>query len=433
MKFALLVAVAAALAAFVVSTVALIVAAEGTSPSVGDAPVNVEVKTLSVDEGEFFIRPGALHVDAGSKLALIVTNTGTIAHDVTLDAQHKTALIPAGGSATLALGDLDAGTYVLKCSVPGHAELGMTATLMVSADGDHAASAAAAVSPATISGQMDSEYMARVQAYPASTKGLGSQPLSPVLDGTVKVFELTADEIDWEVEPGVVRKGMAYNGQVPGPLLSVRLGDRVRVVLHNQLEESTAIHFHGQLVPNAMDGVPGITQPLVKPGESFTYEFTVRNAGSHMYHSHMNGALQIPSGLLGAFIVEGTNEPASDVDQLMVLNDGPLGYTINGKGFPATAPIVAKAGQKVRLRYMNEGLQIHPMHLHGMPQLVVAKDGWPLPLPYTADTVMVAPGERVDVLVDASEVGVWALHCHILSHAENEHGMFGMVTAMIVQ
>jgi FtsP/CotA-like multicopper oxidase with cupredoxin domain len=152
-----------------------------------------------------------------------------------------------------------------------------------------------------------------------------------------------------------------------------------------------------------------------------------------MYHSHMNGAHQIPAGLLGAFIVEGPNEPAADVDTVMVLDDGPLGYTINGKGFPATSPIVARLGQKVRIRYMNEGLQIHPMHLHGMPQTVIAKDGYPLPQPYMADTVMVAPGERVDAIVDATELGVWAFHCHILSHAENERGMFGMVTAMIVQ
>jgi FtsP/CotA-like multicopper oxidase with cupredoxin domain len=257
--------------------------------------------------------------------------------------------------------------------------------------------------------------------------------MTPALDGDVKVFDLTAEELDWETEPGLVKKAMAYNRQVPGPQIRVRLGDRVRVVLHNKMTESTAIHFHGLVVPNSQDGVPGITQPLVLPGESYTYEFTVRNSGTHMYHSHMNGAHQIPAGLLGAFIVEGEREPAVDLDTVMVLDDGPLGYTINGKGFPATIPIVAKSGQKIRIRYMNEGLQIHPMHLHGMPQTVIAKDGYPLAQPYTADTIMIAPGERVDAIVDASELGVWAFHCHILTHAENEHGMFGMVTAMIVQ
>jgi FtsP/CotA-like multicopper oxidase with cupredoxin domain len=117
----------------------------------------------------------------------------------------------------------------------------------------------------------------------------------------------------------------------------------------------------------------------------------------------------------------------------MILNDGPLGFTINGKGFPATEPLILQQGERIRIRYMNEGLQIHPMHLHGIPQLVVAKDGWDLPTPHYEDTVLVAPGERVDVIVEATEVGVWAFHCHVLTHAESPDGMFGMVTAMIVE
>lgn len=117
----------------------------------------------------------------------------------------------------------------------------------------------------------------------------------------------------------------------------------------------------------------------------------------------------------------------------LVLNDGPLGFTINGKSFPATEPLVAQLGETIRVRYLNEGLQIHPMHLHGMPQQVVAKDGWPLPQPYTADTVMIAPGERLDVLVEVIEPGTWAYHCHVLNHAEGADGMFGMVTALVVE
>ena len=106
------------------------------------------------------------------------------------------------------------------------------------------------------------------------------------------------------------------------------------------------------------------------------------------------------------------------------MNDQLGGFSINGKGFPATSPITAKKGQKVRIRYMNEGQMIHPMHLHGMPQLVFAKDGWNLPQPYRCDTLNVAPGERYDVIVDCTEPGAWAFHCHILSHAEGEHGMY---------
>ncbi len=198
----------------------------------------------------------------------------------------------------------------------------------------------------------------------------------------------------------------------------------------------TTIHSHGLFVPANMDGVPVISQPAVMPGESFTYEYTLRNSGSHMYHSHFMAEVQVPMGLLGAFVVTDPNapdEPAADIDYTMILNDGPLGFTINGKGFPATEPIVATQGQTIRIRYMNEGLQIHPMHLHGMPQLVVAKDGWPLPTPHFEDTVLVAPGERIDVIIDASELGPWAFHCHVLTHADGPEGMFGMVTALIVQ
>jgi FtsP/CotA-like multicopper oxidase with cupredoxin domain len=155
-----------------------------------------------------------------------------------------------------------------------------------------------------------------------------------------------------------------------------------------------------------------------------------------MYHSHHNAAEQVTRGLLGAFIVDPrdlTAEPRVDAEYLMVLNDAAIGFTINGKSFPATQPILAKKGDRIRIRYMNEGLMIHPMHLHGMYQQVIAKDGARLPAPYLVDTLNVAPGERYDVLVDCLEPGAWAFHCHILTHAESAHGMFGMVTALVIQ
>ena len=222
---------------------------------------------------------------------------------------------------------------------------------------------------------------------------------------------------------------------VPWPQLHAQVGDRIRIILHNELPEPTTIHSHGLIVPNDMDGVPVISQPAVMPGETFTYEYTVRNAGSHMYHSHFMAEHQVPMGLLGAFIVTdpAADEPEVDQDLAMILNDGPLGFTINGKGFPATEPIVAAQGDTIRIRYMNEGLQSHAMQLHGIHLFVVAKDGWTLPTPHFEDTVLVAPGERIDVIVEASELGVWAFHCHILTHAESPDGMFGMVTALIVE
>ncbi len=216
----------------------------------------------------------------------------------------------------------------------------------------------------------------------------------------------------------------------------MREGDRVRLVLKNELSESTAVHFHGLEVPNDQDGVPFITQPPIKPGQSFTYEFTAPNAGSHMYHSHHNAAHQVGLGLLGAFIVEPKNPlpiEKVDLDYVLIMNDGAHGYTFNGKSFPATEPLVAKLGQKLRVRFMNEGMMIHPMHLHGMHMTVIAKDGWMQPAPWKCDTLNVAPGERWDVIVNCNNPGTWAFHCHILPHAESNHGMFGMVTALIVK
>jgi FtsP/CotA-like multicopper oxidase with cupredoxin domain len=284
--------------------------------------------------------------------------------------------------------------------------------------------------------QMDAMHERGVKAFPAKTAGKGNQPMRPRMVGGVKVFDITCSKIQWEVEPGRQVEAWAYNGQVPGPQIRVKEGDRVRMIVKNELEESTAVHFHGLELPNDQDGVPFITQPPIKPGETFTYEFVVPNAGSHMYHSHHNAANQVGKGLLGAFIVDPRdtrNEPKVDVDYVMVLNDGFHGYTLNGKAFPATEPVVAKLGQTVRIRFMNEGMMIHPMHLHGMHMTVIAKDGWPQPAPWKCDTLNIAPGERWDVVVKANNPGVWAFHCHILPHAESDHGMLGMVTALIVE
>jgi FtsP/CotA-like multicopper oxidase with cupredoxin domain len=300
----------------------------------------------------------------------------------------------------------------------------------------HDAPAAAPAPRATDT--MDAMHEKGMKAFPAKTAVHGNQLLAPKLVNGVKVFELTAREIQWETEPGKLVAAMAYNGQVPGPQLRVREGDRVRVVLKNELTQSTAIHFHGLELPNDVDGVPFVTQPPVKPGETHVYEFTAPhgNAGSHMYHSHHNSAMQVGMGLLGAFIVE-PKRPRKieqvDKEYILILNDGAHGYTFNGKSFPATEPLTAKVGQKLRIRYMNEGMMIHPMHLHGMHMTVIDKDGWAQPQPWKCDTLNVAPGERWDVIVVCDKPGTWAFHCHILPHAESEHGMFGMVTALVVQ
>jgi len=319
----------------------------------------------------------------------------------------------------------------------------MEATLMVGGMSGGSASVASGGTNTPANDAADARMKKPVDAFVAqlkngpNTAGVGAQVMAPkvLFDGT-KEFDLTAKVTDWEVSPGKTVKAWTYNGTVPGPTIKVQPGDKVRVVLDNQLPESTAIHFHGIEVPNAMDGVPDVTQPPVKPGEKFTYEFVAKGPAVGMYHSHHHAEHQVTDGLAGAFLVGDEPLPAGVTPSQvvpMVLNDaGVIGLSLNGKSFPATAPVIAKQGEWVEVHYFNEGLQIHPMHLHGLPQLVIAKDGFPTPTPYQVDTLDIAPGERYTVLVHATELGVWAWHCHILNHAENDTGMFGMVTAFIV-
>lgn len=260
----------------------------------------------------------------------------------------------------------------------------------------------------------------------------GGIPLEYELDGDVKVFRLEAKLADWEVSPGVTKKAWTYNGMVPGPEIRVNLGDTVRIHVTNSLDEPTTVHWHGLMVPNAQDGVPYITQDPIYPGETFTYEFTTKNSGTHAYHPHMNSQHQTNNGMYGTFIIDGPDEPEFDHDYTLYLGDVGIGLTLNGKGFPYTEPLYAKKGDKLRVRFLNMGEMLHPMHLHGFPMKVFAKDGYPVPEPYYLDNILVAPGDRWDVEIEALAEGFWAFHCHILSHAESKDGMHGMVTAIIV-
>ena len=296
---------------------------------------------------------------------------------------------------------------------------------------------------------MDQAMMESILAFPAETEGLGNQPLEPTImpDGA-KRFELTASIVDWEVAPGNVVQAWAYNGQVPGPRIDVEVGDIVELHLTNELPLGTDIHMHGIDLPNDQDGVAPITQDLVTSGQEHTYRFTATEPAIGMYHAHAHGDKAIPNGLFGAMYVGTIAPPAGKTvsgieipadltiaqDIPMIVNDaGVIGLTLNGKSFPATAPLVLEQGDWVTVTYYNEGLQVHPMHLHGFEQIVYAKDGEPLDAPYAADTVLVAPGERYTVLFNADQAGTWVWHCHIINHVESDAGMFGMVTAVVVQ
>jgi manganese oxidase len=280
------------------------------------------------------------------------------------------------------------------------------------------------------------------EGVPPATETVGAQPLDYVLDGDTKVFTLTAQAVLWPIMEGVTMTAYTYNGVVPGPLLRVTEGDKVRVVLQNQLPDATTIHWHGILVPNSMDGIPGVTQDSVAPGETFTYEFVAKPSGSFMYHSHTDGDEQVGLGLYAPVIIDPAQleSRAPELDVIMMLSEArvvdgqtyesmpmagaePNYFLINGKAFPATGTIAVKKGDRVRIRLMGIGQFVHPMHLHGLPFKIVATDGYPVPeaAQLTKDTVLVSPGERYDVEFVANETGKWLLHCHILHHTTNDN------------
>jgi FtsP/CotA-like multicopper oxidase with cupredoxin domain len=288
--------------------------------------------------------------------------------------------------------------------------------------------------------EMDSHHRAGVEAFERNrltpiTAGVGAVEAPFRMERGRRIFELTAARTPWEVTPGKRVEAFAFNGIVPGPTLRMIEGEPVRVVVHNQLDQSTSVHWHGQRVPNAMDGVTYLTQDPIPPGGTFVYEFTPGPSGSHMYHSHHNSAEQVTKGLAGALLVQPRDvgaEPVAERDYLFILNDGLGGFTVNGKGFPATPAYTARRGERVRFRFFNYGAMAHPIHLHGLTYEVFARDGYALPQPFRCDTLTIAPFERWDVIVPADNPGTWAFHCHILSHAEGPEGMFGMFSALHV-
>jgi FtsP/CotA-like multicopper oxidase with cupredoxin domain len=432
-----------------VAVLAAVVAFRGdTATATGEDGVG-ETEMVGYTLTEFAIA-GPLEIGAGPT-RLEVDNEGSVSHNLTLDGGPATPDLSSGESAILDLGTLDPGTYLIFCSIAGHREAGMEATLNVveGATGADPEAEAGHEGDEVDWAELDRMMTDSMLAFPAETEGRGNQELEPtILDDGTKEFRLTAEVTPWEVEPGKVVDAWTYNGMVPAPMIRVDVGDRVRVVVDNQLPMGTDVHWHGVQVPNDMDGVAPLTQPLIESGDSFVYEFTTQEPMVAMYHAHHHGQMQVPNGLFGVFIVGDVPMPLGqtisgieipqelEVTQEipMVLNDaGVIGLTLNGKSFPATEPYAGAVGDWVVVHYYNEGLQIHPMHLHGFPQLVYAKDGIPLDSSYWVDTLNVAPGERYSVLVQLRDPGVWVWHCHILTHVEREEGMFGMVTAFIVE
>jgi FtsP/CotA-like multicopper oxidase with cupredoxin domain len=261
-----------------------------------------------------------------------------------------------------------------------------------------------------------------------------------MVDG-VKEFHLVAEEIEHEFAPGSRAKCWGYNGTTPGPTIEAVEGDRVRIFVTNRLREHTSIHWHGLLLPSGMDGVGGLSQPQIKPGETFVYEYTLRQHGTHMYHPHADEMVQMALGMMGMFIIHPKDgEPEHiDRDYVVLLHNWALHpgtyrpdpsvmqdfdlWTMNSKVFPAIEPLVARTGERVRVRIGNLSMWNHPMHMHGVQFHVTGSDGgrWPRALWRPETTEIVGVGQTRD-LEFVAVPGDWAFHCHMSHHTMNAMG-----------
>jgi manganese oxidase len=279
------------------------------------------------------------------------------------------------------------------------------------------------------------------QAYrPVVTLNGGSLPWK--LENGVKVFHLTAEPCEREFAPGMVATCWGYNGQTPGPTIEAVEGDRIRILVTNKLPEPTSIHWHGIYLPNGMDGVSGLTQPHIKPGQTFVYEFVLRQSGSYMYHPHADETVQMAMGMMGMFIIhpKDTSAHLAERDYCILLHNWDIEpgtkrpksstmtefnlWSMNSRVFPGIDPMVAGIGERVRIRIANLSMHDHPMHIHGVSMTVTGTDGgwiresaqWP------ETTVLVPVGSirMVEFIADAP--GDWPFHCHKAHHAMNAMG-----------
>lgn len=281
-------------------------------------------------------------------------------------------------------------------------------------------------------------------SVPNATQQSGGQLATYTLDPDgAKHFKFTAKQVMWQPVKGHSVLAYTIDGTVPGPTIRVTADDHVRITVTNHLPQSTTMHWHGLELPSNVDGVPGIGQNTIQPGQTYTYDFTVHDedAGTHWYHSHDNDITQVMGGFYGAFIVdprpgspEAKVEPKADVEYIEMISELGSYFVINGKSFPDTQPILLKHGQTVRLRLIGASEMIHPMHLHGHFFNIVAEDGHTLTQPIEKDTVQVAPGETYDLTFYgwAAPGSIYPFHCHILAHLMNPgqgmNNMGGLVT-----
>jgi manganese oxidase len=260
--------------------------------------------------------------------------------------------------------------------------------------------------------------------------------LAYTVDGEVKVFHLTAEPVKRRIVPWKTLDVWGYNGTCPGPTIQVQQGDRVRIVVENRLPESTSMHWHGLEVPIEQDGVPYVSQKPIAPGEKYTYEFTVHQEGTFFYHAH--SAMQEMIGLIGMFIAHPRKAFAPGVhhDYGIILQEWAVlpnnsvpntaqmefnWLTFNGVSAPFTTPLLARLGSRVRLRFVNLGMDHHPIHLHGNQFVVTGSEGGRAPEStwFPGNTVLVGVAQARVVEFDAKYPGAWMIHCHLPHHMMN--------------
>jgi FtsP/CotA-like multicopper oxidase with cupredoxin domain len=299
---------------------------------------------------------------------------------------------------------------------------------------------AAAQAPAAQQGAVLPPGEAARDYTPAVTPNGKTLPWK-LVDG-VKVFHLIAEEFEHEFAPGLKARCWGYNGSTPGPTIEAVEGDRIRIYVTNRLPEPTSVHWHGILLPNGMDGLAGLTQKPIPVGQTFKYEFTLRQHGTHMYHSHFDEMVQIALGMMGPFIIHPRNAKSRpDRDFVIMLSEWRIEpgtmrpdpnamtdfniFTFNSKVFPATAPLVAKLGDRVRIRLINlSAMDHHPIHLHGYVFPITETDGGAIPetARMLTNTVLVGVGQTRAFEFTADTPGDWALHCHMTHHVMNQMG-----------
>jgi manganese oxidase len=281
----------------------------------------------------------------------------------------------------------------------------------------------------------------RTRAGYVPVRTLNGWTLAPRIRDGVKEFHLLAEEVEHEFAPGCRAKCWGYNGTTPGPTIEAVEGDRVRIFVTNRLPEHTSVHWHGILLPSGMDGVSGLTQPHIGPGETYVYEFTLRQHGTHMYHPHADEMVQMASGMMGLFIIHPRRGEALPIerDYALLLHNWALRpgtyrpdpsvmvefdlWSMNSKVFPAIEHMVARTGERVRVRVGNLSMWNHPMHMHGVQFWVTGSDGgrWPRTVWRPEVTELVGVGQTRD-LEFVAVPGDWAFHCHMAHHTMNAMG-----------